>query len=399
MLSYEVIQKYCDVLLWGVKKARGSRIKSGEPFLIRFDMSAFSIVEHLYIRLLKERLNPVLRLMPSPTMERSFFEIANLGQLQFIPPGEKELFSNLGGGIYILAPESLTHLEGVDPKRIATTLLARKALKNILDRRENKRLFGWTLTLLPTQELANRAGTDIETYKDQVIKACFLDEDDPVGKWEEIFGMAHEIKEWLNKMGILELEVESKNIQLRLPFGPTRRWVGISGHNIPSFELFYSPDWRYVEGRYFANLPSYRNGNYVEGVSVIFKEGKVIEASAKKGEPFLIGQLDTDKGSRMVGEFSLTDKRFSRINRFMANTLYDENYGGEYGNCHLALGASYLETYNGNKSRLDKRAQKKLGFNDSALHWDLINTEEKAVYAKLSDGSRKLIYEKGSFMY
>jgi aminopeptidase len=152
-----------------------------------------------------------------------------------------------------------------------------------------------------------------------------------------------------------------------------------------------------VEGTYYANLPSFRNGNYVEGVRLVFRDGKVVEASAEKGEKFLLGQLDMDKGSRMVGEFSLTDKRFSRIQRFMANTLYDANYGGEFGNCHLALGASYLETFNGNKARLTKEAQKRMGFNSSALHWDLINTEDKVVYARLASGQERLIYEKGSF--
>lgn len=399
MFTKEEIQKYANVLIWGLKKARNAKIKPNEVFLIRFDRLAIPIVEHLYAELLRQKINPVLRFMATPSMERSFYELSTNFQLQFIPPGEKELYKNLGGGIYILAPESLTHLEDVDPKKIATSLVARKVLKNILDKRENKRLFGWTLTLIPTEELANKAGTDLTTYKEQVIRACFLDQEDPVSAWEEVFSVAQEIKEWLNRMGIIELQVESQNMDLRVPFGPTRKWVGISGHNIPSFELFFSPDWRGVEGTYYANLPSYRNGNYVEGVKLIFKEGRVVEASALRGEAFLLSQLNMDKGSKMVGEFSLTDKRFSKISRFMANTLYDENYGGEYGNCHLALGASYLETFRGNKAKLDKRAIKNLGFNDSALHWDLINTEEKTVYAKLRDGTRTVIYEKGSFTY
>ena len=104
-----------------------------------------------------------------------------------------------------------------------------------------------------------------------------------------------------------------------------------------------------------------------------------------------------DKGACRVGEFSLTDKRFSRINRFMANTLYDENYGGRYGNCHLAVGDSYSDTYDGNPAELTKETKRKLGFNDSALHWDLVNTEKKTVTAYLKNGKRVLIYENGMF--
>ncbi|MBN2398002.1 MAG: aminopeptidase, partial [Deltaproteobacteria bacterium] len=97
------------------------------------------------------------------------------------------------------------------------------------------------------------------------------------------------------------------------------------------------------------------------------------------------------------GEFSLTDRRFSRIDRFMADTLFDENFGGRWGNCHIALGASYSDTYDGNPAELTKAMKKNLGFNDSALHWDLVNTERKTVRARLSDGKVVTIYENGVF--
>jgi len=106
-----------------------------------------------------------------------------------------------------------------------------------------------------------------------------------------------------------------------------------------------------------------------------------------------------DKGANKVGEFSLTDKTFSKISRFMANTLYDENYGGKFGNCHIALGASYSDTYRGDPSRLTKEIKKELGFNDSALHWDIVNTQKKRVTAHLSNGKTCVIYDNGSFTY
>ncbi len=93
-----------------------------------------------------------------------------------------------------------------------------------------------------------------------------------------------------------------------------------------------------------------------------------------------------DRGASRLGEFSLTDKRFSKINQFMANTLFDENFGGSWGNCHVALGASYADTYSGDVKSLTKEKKTHLGFNDSALHWDLVNTEKKRVVAHLADG-------------
>ncbi len=106
-----------------------------------------------------------------------------------------------------------------------------------------------------------------------------------------------------------------------------------------------------------------------------------------------------DSGACKLGEFSLTDKTFSKINLFMANTLFDENYGGKYGNCHVALGASYSDTFSGKPSALTKEMKKNLGFNDSALHWDIVNTEKKCVTAHLASGKKNVIYENGRFIY
>jgi len=234
-------------------------------------------------------------------------------------------------------------------------------------------------------------------YAAQVIKACYLDRKNPVEEWKKTYRSALEIKRWLNRMRIERLHVESDRIDLRLTPGERRRWVGITGHNIPSFEIFLSPDWRGTEGIYYADQPSFRNGNYVESVKLTFKKGKVVKSEAAKGGSFLAKQAALDPGAARVGEFSLTDKRFSRIDRFMANTLFDENYGGKHGNCHLALGSSYSDTFAGDSSTLTKEKKKKLGFNDSALHWDLVNTEDKRVTAYLAGGKKVVIYEEGIF--
>ena len=122
-----------------------------------------------------------------------------------------------------------------------------------------------------------------------------------------------------------------------------------------------------------------------------------MRSAAAEGGRFLKQQLAMDAGASRVGEFSLTDRRFSRITRFMANTLFDENYGGRFGNCHLALGSSYANTYAGDPRRLSPATKERLGFNQSALHWDFVNTEKKRVTAVLSDGTRKVIYENGEF--
>jgi aminopeptidase len=393
------MEKYSDVLLWGLKKARKGSFRKNDVVIVRFNLDALKTAEILQGRLLDMGLNPVLRLGLTSTMEHNFYKKANAKQLTFIGSWERTLSKNLNGSIFLHAPDSITHLADIDPKKIGKAAVASKPLRDILKKREETGEFGWTLCTLPTQELAKQARLTLKKYSNQIIRACYLDKSDPVRAWNEIYKNAIGIKKWLNNMSVDFYHVESQNIDLKIMPGKKRRWVGISGHNIPSFELFISPDWRGTKGTYYADQPSYRSGNYVEGVKLVFEKGSVTRIQASKGEAFTKKQLKMDKGANKVGEFSLTDKRFSRINTFMANTLYDENYGGKYGNCHLAVGSSYTDTYNGDPSKLTKAEKNKLGFNDSALHWDLVNTEKKTVTAYLTNGKKKRIYENGKFCY
>jgi aminopeptidase len=399
MLTKRQMDKYSDVLLWALKTSRKGRFRKNELVLIRFDLAAITMAEILQGKLLEMGMNPILRLGLTHKMEHNFYAKANNKQLVFLGPGEKEFCEGLNGGIYLHAPESLTHLSDIDPKRIGKAVVARKPLREILQKREDQDAFGWTLCILPTRELAMHAKISLRQYTNQIIRACYLDKTDPVQAWKTIYKDAMTIKKWINSMEAKYLHIESEHIDLKITPGKRRKWVGISGHNIPSFEIFLSPDWRGTEGSYYADQPSFRSGNYVEGVRLVFKAGSVTKIEAKKGKQFVVQQLAMDKGACRVGEFSLTDKRFSRINRFMASTLYDENFGGPNGNCHLAVGDSYSATYDGDPAELTKKMKRKLGFNDSALHWDLVNTEKKTVIAHLKNGKSVMIYENGMFKY
>jgi aminopeptidase len=397
MFSKTRLDKYSDILLWGLKKARTKRFKKNDNILIRYDLAAIKLAEVLQGKILDMGMNPILRLTSDPRMDRNFYEKANNRQLIFQVPGEKELYENLNGGMYLHAPESLTHLGHIDPKRIGRAAVARKPLRDILWKREEDGHFGWTLCMMPTPELAAKSGLSIQEYTGQIIKACHLDKKDPVKEWESIYEKAMVIKKWMNSMDVKYYHILSDSVDLIITPGKKRRWIGISGHNMPSFELFVSPDWRGTEGVYYADQPSFRDGNYVEGVRFTFKKGKVVKIDAKKGKDFVSKQLSIDAGACRIGEFSLTDRRFSKIDKFMANTLYDENHGGRYGNCHIAVGMSYSDTFDGDPAKLTKELKHGLGFNNSALHWDLVNTEDKTVTACLHSGRKVLIYENGIF--
>ncbi len=397
MLTETQLDRYADVLLWGLNTARSGRTQKNDIIVIRYGMPAVKLAEKLQARLLELGRHPLPRMVPTPTMEKQLYQIANKGQLSFIPPGEKTLMKNLNGSIFLHAPESITHLSKVDPSKIGQAAISRKKLRDILTKRDEKGDFSWTLCMYPTEALAKHANLSMQEYTKEIVAACFLNRKNPVMHWQEVYRQAGSIKKWLNRLKIKSLHIESENTDLVVEPGECRKWVGISGHNIPSFEIFISPDWRGTKGTYYADQPSFRDGNYVKGIRIEFQKGTAVKINAEKGSNFIRKQLAMDKGAGKIGEFSLTDKRFSKIKMFMANTLFDENYGGNYGNCHIALGSSYSDTFDGDPSRLTAARKASLGFNDSALHWDIVNTEKKTVTAHLASGEKTVIYENGQF--
>ena len=120
------------------------------------------------------------------------------------------------------------------------------------------------------------------------------------------------------------------------------------------------------------------------------------DASAEENERVLKEMIATE-GADRVGEFSLTDRRFSRITRFMAQTLYDENVGGSFGNTHIALGRSYQDAYAGDPAHVSPEEWQRLGFNTSSVHTDIVSTTDRMVTATLRDGAERVIYRDGQF--
>lgn len=397
MFDQTTLDKYARVLLWGLAVSRKERMAPGTPVLVRYDPAAQPLAEAVFRAVLEDGFNPVTRTTMSAVMEADLYRLARFNQLRFVAPGEEELMRGIGGGIYLLAPESLTHLCHVDPEDIAARQLALRPLRDILDRQEELGRFGWTLALYPTATLAAHAGQSLDDYAARVADACLLGFSEPEKEWRNIWQQVQEIKTWLTGLRIESLHVESAGVDLTVGLGAQRRWLGVTGHNIPSFEIYTSPDNHTAQGVFYADQPSFRSGNIVQGVRLEFKQGLCAKLTAEQGEGFAQRQIAMDAGARRVGEFSLTDRRFSRIDRFMAHTLFDENFGGAHGNCHIALGMSYSDTFDGDSAILNEELKREMGFNVSALHWDLVNTEDKRVTARLPGGGQRVIYENGQF--
>ena len=399
-MYYNIIITEGETNVFNLQTARrNGKFKPYDVVLLRYEPLALPLAQSLYQKMLKNKFHVIARQDNPEEFSRLFYTLGDDKQLTFVSPWDKELQQGINGLISLRAPADLTSLKNTNPARLAKAAVARKPLREILDAREQKGLFSWTLCNYPTPELAKRAGLSVKEYAAQIARACFLNEKDPVKKWQEVTAQMEEIAKWLSSLPVETFRVQSAHMDFEVLLGEKRRFISGGGCNIPSFEIFTSPDWRGTRGVYFADLSSYRSGNYVKGIKLEFKNGRAVKATAQQGQNFVRKMLAMDEGACQIGEFSLTDRRFSKITKFMADILYDENFGGKYGNCHVAVGASYADTYSGNISRLTPELKKKLGFNSSALHWDLINTEDKLVQARLKSGKVITVYEKGQFKY
>ena len=330
-------------------------------------------------------------------LSRHFYLNAKSHQLAFFPRHYfRGLVNQADHLIAILSEADMHTLEGVDPKSIMIRGQALKKYREWRDKKEDEGKFSWTLALYGTAAMAKEAGLSEKEYWNQIIRSCFLDKPSPIADWRKTYQKIDRYLQKLDRLAIEKVKIEGADVNLSILIGDKRRWRAGGGANIPSFEIFTSPDWRGTEGWIRFNQPLYHYGHLVQGIELEFKNGLVVKSRAKKNER-LLKEMIAVKNADKVGEFSLTDKRFSRIDKFMAETLFDENFGGSYGNTHIALGDSYHECFDGKQKGVAKPAWLKMGFNDSSVHTDIISTTNRTVTAYLKSGRKKVIYKNGIF--
>ena len=393
--SQKILDKYADVLVkFALNGGRG--VNAGDVVFLQVPESAKPLLKSLQRSVLKSGAHPIIQYLPDE-MSKEFFELASVDQLKFFPSTYlKGRVRQADHFLMILAETDYHELEGISPRLIMERNMVFKPYKEWRDNKENKGKLSWTIGLFPTPAMAKEAKLTLHQAWNQVVKACFLNYTNPVEKWIRVSKRSDQIRKKLNKLEIVQVNIKSKDTDLNITIGDHRQWLGGRGCNIPSFEIFTSPDWRKTSGYIYFDQPLYRSGNLIKNIKLTFKDGIVIDAKAEYGQKFL-QELIKVENSDKIGEFSLTDKRFSKIDKFMAETLYDENFGGEFGNTHIALGSAYKEAYNDKKNKLTPKDWDDLGFNDSAVHTDIISTQNRTVIATLKSGKEIILYKDGQF--
>ncbi len=393
--SEALLDKYADVLI-NFALNSGEGVKPGEVVQLRVTEAAKPLLVALRRAVLKAGAHPLVFYTPDD-FAREFYELANEEQLSFFAEKYyRGTVDQIDHTVAILAETDKQELAGIPSKKI---MAAQKAMKPYMDWRRAKESAGdytWTLAMYGTQAMADEVGLSLEDYWQEIIQACYLDEEQPAEKWKALYAELYATKAKLDALAIDKLHVEADNTDIWVQIGPNRKWLGGSGRNIPSFELFISPDWRGTEGRIQFTEPLYRYGSLIEGAYLEFKDGCVTSATATKGEELLREMIAVENADK-IGEFSLTDRRFSRITKFMGETLFDENVGGQWGNTHLAVGSAYRDSFTGDPATVSEEQWAEMGYNNSVVHTDIVATSNRVVTAHLADGTTKVIYCDGEF--
>ena len=339
----------------------------GDQVLVSAEVGAGPLIGALYARLLQVGATAVTQIS-LPGMQELFFEHAQELHYQEIPQVTRAIYEGVDAQIGIRAPSNTRALANVDPEKQQALQKRNKPLSEMMLEKDR-----WVLTLFPTEALAQEAHMSLSEYEEFAFEAMGLNEEDPVRYWSQMSAEQERLKARLEEAREIRIVGPETDLTLSVE---GRTFVNSAGmRNMPCGEVFTGPIEDSANGTVYFGVPAAIAGREISGVRLRFEEGKVVEASAEKGEEYLSSLLDADAGARYLGELGIGTNY--GIRQASANVLFDEKLGGTV---HLAIGRSYAQTG---------------GKNDSSVHTDLVCDlrEGGALYA---DG--ELIQENGRFL-
>ncbi|SHH25629.1 Leucyl aminopeptidase (aminopeptidase T) [Caloranaerobacter azorensis DSM 13643] len=347
------------------------KIKKGDYLLIEGYDIAYPLIKEVYREAIRKGAH-VETYVSLPGLNEIFLKEASDEQLKFVSPMQKFAVEKFDAILSIWGGYNEKALSNIDSEKIQKRRTATREINIKFINRASEDL-KWCGTLFPTHASAQEANMGLEEYEDFVYGAGLLDKDDPIKEWMEISKKQEKICEYLNSKKTLH--IISKDTDLKMSI-EGRRWINCDGReNFPDGEVFTTPIENTVEGYIRFSYPGIFVGKEIEDIRLEFKEGKVVKATAAKGEDLLHALLDTDEGARYLGEIAIGTNY--GIQKFTKNMLFDEKMGGTV---HAAIGAAPKETG---------------GNNESGIHWDMLCDMKNGgrIYA---DG--ELFYKDGKFL-
>lgn len=325
---------------------------------------------------------------------------------------ERDKYYDEKGMVYLFInspdPELLSNVE---PGRIQNYL----KLSNEARALHNKKLMSSELRrsilAIPSKAWAKKVFPDLpieaamEALWSLVLECSRADGTDPINDWNNHKSNFRKRLEYLNNQNFKSLRLKTNlGTDIIVELVENHIWVGCNGvdpngicflPNIPTEEIFTTPNCKGVNGKIVASRPLPYQGNLIEGIELIFKDGRLSEWKTQNNFQLFESILNVDEGSFYLGEIALVDKSspITKTKRIFYNLLYDEN-----SSCHMALGNAYIPTIkNGNK--MDLEQLKSAGVNNSLQHIDfMFGTEDLSIVGNTFDGKEILFFDNGEFI-
>ncbi len=326
-----------------------TEVKEGETCLIEGSTAGEPLLAAVYEEVLKAGGHPVLGLSLEGQLPMLFGHAAD-AQLEWISPLAEWAAQEADCRIAVGAETNTHELSNVDPERQTKRRAATRPLMEVMMRRSAEGEHRWVYTLFPTDAYAADAEMSLGEFEDFYFAACLADTSDSIDAWVRASEECDRLADWIE--GHEEVHVTAPGTDIKLGISG-RKFIAADGkRNMPDGEFFTAPIEDSVDGEVTFDLPAMIGGREVAGVRLRFDGGKVADATAERGEEYLISLLDSDEGARRLGELGIGTNY--AIDRGTRGVLLDEKIGGTV---HMAVGASYPECG---------------GKNESAVHTDLV---------------------------
>lgn len=408
-MNPSIMNKISDLMLFAVG------FKEGDKLYLKFENNlrgtALAISEKAYKRGAQyvhlEYDDAIIQAQAIAGRQKDFF-FPSFWENKF-----KEITSE-GWKLIALGSESEAHVfEGLDPQRSSRYFQELAKAKETRMKAIMNNAIPWSLTYLPSAPMALKAFPHmsekeaVEAYWKAIIRIMRLDKDDPVAFWKEKMKKDQQRSRFMDSLKALSLHFKGPGTDLTVGLAQSARWIGGFDEtgkgqpfmaNIPTDEIFTSPDWRQTEGRVTLTKPFVMHQNLgpvPQKAWFEFKEGKVVDYGAEEGKETLKAFFDIDPRAAYIGEVALVDPQspFAQEGVTFYNGLYDENAA-----CHLALGKAYPFTLKETGDFSDEELLN-MGLNTAHVHEDMMVGGEKVdVTALLPDGSKKKIIAGGKFL-
>jgi aminopeptidase len=324
-------------------------VAEGETCLIEGSAAGEPLIAAVYEEVLRAGGHPVVA-MSFDGQAAVYLRQASDAQLEWISPVSRWAAEEADCLVAIGADTNTRELSGIPPERQATRRKATRELLETTMKRSAEGSHRWVYTLFPTNGYASDAEMSLTEFEDFYFRACLADDHEPLTAWKRASAETERLAGWIE--GHREVRVLAEGTDIRLGIEGRKFVPCVGDRNMPDGEFFTGPIEDSVEGIVSFDLPAMIGGREVSGVRLRFEAGKVVDASAERGEPFLIESLDSDEGARRLGELGIGTNY--GIDRGTRDVLLDEKIGGTV---HMALGASYPETG---------------GTNESSIHYDMV---------------------------